>query len=254
MSDLKEKIYNNEIVLGTMLSEVYTPNIVRVIRSGGFEYIIIDSEHGYFDYSQIASIISVCNGFKIPILVRVPNGERESITKVLDMGADGLLIPMVNSSEDAKKVVQYSKYTPIGRRGISTTRAHTDYNPSKLTEYMEYANKKTLILVQIETIQALENAESIISVNGIDALIVGPNDLAADMNKQGEFDTEAMNNAIKNIASVARRARKFSGIVSSSIDYLHYCRDNGMTIFCCNSEVGMIKKASRQIVKDFYEK
>src|SRR5690625_5017581 len=106
-----------------MLSEVYTPNIARVMKQGGIQYIIVDSEHGYFDFSQMANIVSVCNGFDLPVIIRVPNNDREIITKVLDMGANGVLIPMVNNAEDARQTVKYAKYAPIGQRGLSVTRA-----------------------------------------------------------------------------------------------------------------------------------
>lgn len=253
MHNLKERINKNEVVLGTMLSEVYTPNVVRVIKAGGMEFIIIDSEHGYFDYSQIANIVAVCNGFDIPIIVRVPNIDRASITKVLDMGVDGLLIPMVNTALDAENVVNYAKYAPLGARGISTTRAHTNYEPPKLSEYIEHANNKTIILAQIETKQALLNADKIIEVEGIDALIIGPNDLAIDLGTPGDFETASMEKSIETVVASARKAKKPCGIVASNIGFLHKCKDMGMTIFSCNSEVGMIKSASKKIVKEFYE-
>lgn len=252
MANLKDKLYTKSIVLGTMLSEVCTPNITRVIKAGGFDFLIVDSEHGYFDYHQIANIVSVCNGFNLPVIIRVPTNGRENITKVLDMGADGLLIPMINSADDIRRVVKYAKYAPAGARGISTTRAHTNYSPPPLAEYTRFANEHTIILAQIETREALLNAEAIAAVEGVDALIIGPNDLAMDMGTPGNFNTDDMKNGIETVVSASGKAGKPCGIIASDIDFLHKCTDKGMTIFSCNSEVGMIMISAKKIIRDFY--
>jgi 4-hydroxy-2-oxoheptanedioate aldolase len=252
MPNLKEKLNQKTVMLGTMLSEVYTPNIARVMKAGGMEFIIVDCEHGYFDFSQMANIISVCNGFHLPVIIRVPTNGREVVTKSLDMGADGLLIPMVNCAEDIKQVVKYAKYAPMGIRGISTTRAHTNYSPPTLSEYIKAANERTIILAQIETSEALLNAEEIASVDGVDALIIGPNDLAMDMGTPGNFESDDMKNAVETVVLAAKKANKPCGIVASNIKFLHQCRNKGMTIFSCNSEVGMIMESAKQIGREFH--
>lgn len=248
---LKQKINQNQVILGTMLSEVYTPNIARVIKAGGMDYIIIDCEHGYFDFSQTANIVAVCKGFDLPVIIRIPSIQREFITKALDMGADGLLVPMVNSVEDVTKVISYAKYAPLGSRGISGTRAHTNYDSSNLSSYVKQANETTIVLAQIETKEALTDAEKIASVEGVDGLIIGPNDLAMDLGTPGAINTEEMKNAVETVIHAASRANKASGIVTSELNFIHECKAKGMTIFSCNSEVGMIKKSTTQIVNEF---
>lgn len=143
---LKQKILNDEIKsLGTAISEFGCPNILRIMKTGGFEFVIIDGEHNLFDMTQFASMVALGNSIGLEVLIRIPGIDRGLITKLLDMGADGFLIPMVNTAEEAKLLVQYSKYAPIGKRGISTTRAHTNYQPPELSEYMEQANKRTKV-------------------------------------------------------------------------------------------------------------
>jgi len=254
MDNLKEKVNARSVVFGTMLSEIATPNVVRIMQIAGFEFIIVDCEHGYFDFSQAAQIIAVGNGFGMPILIRIPTIEREAIIKVLDMGADGLLVPMVNSEQDAWQVVNYAKYAPTGNRGISTTRAHTNYNPPPLTEYIKSANAQTIVLVQLETREAIRNARKIASVDGVDGLMIGPNDLAMDMGAPGQFETAEMDDAITSVIAAAREAGKSSGIIASSVPFLHKCMQKGMNVFSCNSEVGMMIKAAKGIVKDLRAK
>lgn len=254
MSDLKIKIKEKSVALGTMLSEVATPNIARIMKTAGFEFIIIDCEHGYFDFSQIACIVAVGNGFKIPVIIRIPTIEREAITKVLDIGADGLLVPMVNNVQDAEQVVKFAKYAPLGSRGVSTTRAHTNYDPPLLTEYIKSANMRTILLVQLETREAISSAHKIAAVDGVDGLMIGPNDLAMDMGLPGQFETPEMDSAITSVVAAAKEAGKSSGIITSNISFLHKCMDKGMNLFSCNSEVGMMLKAAKGIVKDFRAK
>lgn len=251
MNSLKTKIGAGEVSLGTMLSEITTPNIARVLAAGGFEYLIVDCEHGYFDYSQTAAIVGICNGISLPVIVRIPKIDRECITKYMDIGADGLLVPMTGTAADIRRVVEYAKYAPLGIRGISTTRAHTNYNPPPLSDYMKAANERTIIFAQIETREAVRNSSEIAAVEGVDALIIGPNDLAADLGNPGNFNTPEMTESIETVIAAAQKAKKQSGIVASNISFLHQCREKGMTLFSCNSEVGMVMIGAKSIIKQF---
>lgn len=246
-----EKIRNREKVTGTMLSEVSMPNIVRILKAAGFEFIIVDCEHGYFDYSQIAALISVGTGFDIPMVVRIPAIAREFITKVLDMGAAGLLAPMVNREEEAKALVSFAKYMPMGKRGISTRRAHTGYNPPPLAEYMERANDNTILMVQIETRQGLENLEKIAAVEGIDAIMAGSNDLAADMGIPGETESGNLIEAVEKISLLAEKNGKSGGVITSSLPLIHTCRSRGANVFSYNSEVGMLMEGAKEAMRKY---
>lgn len=251
MTVLKKKIAAGEVVLGTMISEFASPNLVRILRTSGFEFAVADCEHGYFDFSQLAAMAAVGNGFSMPLVVRTPGAERGFIIKILDMGADGLLVPMVNAAGDAARVVEYAKYAPIGRRGLSTTRAHTDYNPPPLAEYLPVANDRTVVMVQIETARAVDNVRAIAETEGVDVLMIGPNDLAADFGHPGRLDADDMFAAVDRVVDAARAAGKRCGIIDSRISFLHKCRDRGMTVFSCGSEVGMLMKAAKGTVAEF---
>ncbi|MEH7248161.1 aldolase/citrate lyase family protein [Neobacillus niacini] len=251
MNSFKEKIKNNQFVLGTMLSEISSPNIARMLKVGGFEYLIIDCEHGYFDYSQTAAIIGVANGIHLPVIIRIPEIRRELITKYMDMGASGLLVPMTGTKEDIEIVVKYAKYMPIGQRGVSTQRAHSEYNPPALADYFVEANNKTIIFAQIETCEGVSNIQDILSVEGVDAAIIGPNDMACDCGTPGDFNSPKMQENIDTVIAAAKAAGKPSGIISGNIPFLKECQEKGMTVFSCNSEVGMIISGAKSIVNAF---
>ncbi|MBD5395719.1 MAG: hypothetical protein HDR71_15985 [Lachnospiraceae bacterium] len=246
-----EKIKNRKKITGTMLSEISIPNVVRILKAAGFEFIIVDCEHGYFDYSQIAALIAMGTGFDIPVVVRIPAITREFVTKVLDMGAAGLLAPMVNSEEEAKALVSFAKYMPMGKRGISTQRAHTNYNPPPLKEYMGMANDNTILMVQIETRQGLKNLEKIAAVEGIDGIIAGPNDLAADMGIPGDTESEKLIEALERITFQAEKSGKSSGIITSNLCLIRICESKGMNVFSYNSEVGMLMEGAREAIRKY---
>ena len=242
-----------ECNLGVMLSEFANPNIVRVLAKGGYEFIIIDDEHGYFDLSQVAAIVALAESRGIPIMVRIPGVTRDYITKILDMGAEGILVPMVNTPEQAKEIVRYAKYAPLGKRGVSTTRAHTDYDPPALEEYFREANKRTLIAVQFETQEAISNLEEIASVEGIDALFIGPNDLACDMGIPGKVADPKILDAVAKVTEYGNRLGKPTGIITSNTKLIEGCIERGVQFFSYGSELDLLKAAAKERTRKFRE-
>ena len=109
MDIFKAKLLKKEAVIGTMISEISTPNIVRMVKSAGYEFVFVDCEHGYFDFNEIANLTSVGNGFGIKVIVRVPSVQREFITKVMDIGVDGLLLPQIDNVKQAEDAVKFAK-------------------------------------------------------------------------------------------------------------------------------------------------
>jgi 2-dehydro-3-deoxyglucarate aldolase/4-hydroxy-2-oxoheptanedioate aldolase len=165
----------------------------------------------------------------------------------MDMGADGLLVPMVSTPEEAKQVVAHAKYAPLGNRGVSTQRAHSGYNVKDLKAYMQHANESTLLLVQIETLQGLEQVDPIAAVDGIDGLILGPNDLMQDLGIAGAaYDHPLLKAAIERTAGTARSHAKWSGIISSKKELVELGQQSGMQILSWNSEVGMLMQAASE--------
>lgn len=239
---MKKKIKAGEEVLGAFLSEIAAPNLLRLMQAAGLDYVIVDCEHGYFDYSQVAALAAVGNGIHFPVIVRVPSVARETIQKYLDAGVDGILVPMLETKEQAELLVQYGKYAPDGKRGISTMRPHSDYNPGKLTEYTEKANKRTMFFAQIETRRGVENIDSITATVGLDGIFIGPNDLACDLGTMGNFATPEMESCIDTVIASAKKAGLACGIITSKTEFIKDCRKKGMNMFSCDSELGLLKK------------
>lgn len=223
-----------------MLSEIYVPNVTRILAKCGYDFILVDCEHGYFDMTQVANLISVAKGACIPVLIRVTQPSRTCITKYLDMGADGILLSDVASPAEAKKLVNVSKYAPEGKRGLSTFRAHTDYSKGKLTDVMQSANENIIVICQIESPEVVANIDEITGIPGVDGVMIGPNDLSQHMGIPGQYDHPLMHDAIEKVAESAKKNGKWSGIITANDHLLSYGTAHGMTCFSVGSELNAI--------------
>ena len=240
-----------ETRLGAFLSEVAAPNLLRIYKVCGLDFVIIDCEHGYFSHAQVAALCAVANGIGLMTMVRVPGVSREHIQKVFDLGADAILVPMTGTAEQIRKAVEYAKYFPEGKRGASTMRPHSEYQPGELGAYMKKANARTMVFAQIETDEGVKNALEIASVPGVSGLLVGPNDLSIDYGTPGASDTPEMENAYRAVVKAGRAQGKPTGIITGNMKLIHHCRDLGMQIFSCNSEVGLLAKQLKAMVAQF---
>ena len=237
--------------IGVMLSEVCFPNFPIILKNERMGFLIVDNEHGSFDYSFLSAAVMNARLVDLPLIVRLPDNNRRDITKLADMGVAGFLLPMTNSAADIQKVVDYAKYAPVGKRGISTNRAHTLYNPPPMEEYIPMANKRVKVYAQIETKAGVDNIEEILSVNGVDGIFVGPNDLSCDMGCIG--DQAPVMAAIRAVSAAAHRHNKPWGIITTSKELIACSRECGVDFICYGSEINMLKNACKTIRGLFWE-
>lgn len=234
---------------GVMISEIPFSNFPVLFKSGGLDFLILDCEHGGFNFTDVSKILMTAKLCGMLAIVRIPDNGRRDIIKFMDMGAGGLLLPMTNRAEDIGRVVEYAKYAPLGKRGISTMRAHTMYAPSSLTEYMVRANSETKIFAQIETAEGVRNLEEICSVPGVAGCLVGPNDLSCDYGCLTDQQSEKIADVIRKVAESAQGKGKQSGIITSNEYYLRTAKEAKMDYFCVGSELSMLKQGAVKTVK-----
>lgn len=242
MATLKQRMRNGEHLTGTMLTVFDNPDIVRICKVIGFDYIIIDNEHGCIDYAKAAGMIGMARVIGLPCLVRLPDNRREAVLKYLEMGSDGFLLPNCDTAEQAAVLVGHAKYAPQGNRGVSMLRAHAGYEkvPS-VVDYMREANENGVILCQIESSRAVEAVEDILAVDGVDAVFIGPNDLSQSYGLMGQFDHPTVVGAIDTVAAAAARAGKHSGIhIMGATADLKKWMAKGMTVNLWANEVIMM--------------
>jgi len=199
MADLKTRLHNHEPLLGCVLGIPY-PDVAEILAIAGFDYLWIDLEHGPGDFVQAQAMIQGVGG-RCPCVIRVPENREVWIKKALDVGADGVVIPQVNTAEEARRAVAACLYPPEGTRGAGVARAH-DYGPA-LSEYLGHANRAIAVVAQIEHMDAVENVAEILEVPGIDALFVGPLDLSGSLGVLGQMTHPAVQKAVEGVAARA---------------------------------------------------
>jgi len=249
MYTIKQRLQNGELVLGIMLSQVRNPNIAYMLAQCGFEFFIIDNEHGTYSVETISDMIAAARGAGISVIVRIPEITRENILKPLDSGAAGLLIPMVNTADQAKEIIRHAKYPPIGNRGAALRRAHNLYARVNASEYLEQANKNTFIAVQAETPMAIENRNEIASVEGIDCIFVGPFDLSVNLGIPGQTNHPLEVEAIEKIAATCREHKKIAGILMFDQELLSYWINKNFRFAVYGSDVSLLTDAASNAVK-----
>ncbi|HEB7534390.1 TPA: 2,4-dihydroxyhept-2-ene-1,7-dioic acid aldolase [Campylobacter coli] len=205
---LKEKLKNNQLSIGSWIS-IGHACIVEVMADAGFEWLVIDFEHTSMNYETVQNLIIVIQSKNIKALVRVSKNEEVIIKKVLDMGADGIIVPMIKSKADAIKAVEFAKYPPIGKRGVGLFRAQ-GYG-SKFEEYKKWVDDNLIIIAQIEHYEAVENIEEIIKTEGIDGVIIGPYDLSGSLGFPGEYHRIEVKEAIARVLKCCKKYNIPSG-------------------------------------------
>lgn len=194
--NLKTKLIKNELTIGSWIT-IGHPNVAEIMADAGFEWLVVDMEHTSIDLTASQILIGAIQAKGIKALVRVEKNEEVIIKKVLDIGADGVIVPMIKSKADALKAIEYSKYPPTGKRGVGLYRAQ-NYGTG-FEEYKKWVNEELVIIAQIEHIEAVENIEEIITTDGIDGVIIGPYDLSGSMGYPGDFYRDDVENAINTV-------------------------------------------------------
>ena len=235
---------------GIMISEIPFSNMPVLMKNAGLDFFILDYEHGGFDYVDMSRMITTARLCGLPVIVRLSNNERKDIIKLMDMGADGLLLPMTNTVSDIQQVVKYAKYQPIGQRGISTMRAHTFYNPPPINEYLPMANARTKVYAQAETVAGVANIEDILNVEGVDGVFMGPNDLSADYGCLGNSNAPEILSAIEKVGKAAEKLGKEAGIITANKNYLTKACENGFTLYSKGSELNAISEYCKKVAAE----
>jgi 2-keto-3-deoxy-L-rhamnonate aldolase RhmA len=193
-----------------------SPSVVEVIAGMGPDWLMIDTEHGAADWERVEDLIRAMQGTSVTPLVRVDGNDPVLIKKALDRGALGVLVPLVSTAEAARAAVAASRYPPDGIRGVAGTRA-SRYG-ADLPQYFASWNREVLVACQIETMEALNNVDSIAAVPGLDVLFIVPNDLSAALNCFRQFDHPDFIRAVDRILAAARRHHLATGYMATSAE------------------------------------
>ena len=243
----KEKINAGKTVYGVFVN-MGCPTIVEIVGLIGFDFILIDAEHGPMGVETCEHMVRAADNVNITPIIRVAVNIQQNILRYLDIGALGVQMPMLNTKADAESVVRAIKYRPEGKRGLAGMRAASWGLTGPLGDYVKEANRETLVITQVETMEAVENLEDILTVPGIDIIFIGPNDLSVAMGYPGQMNHPEVQKMIENLVKKIHAAGKAAGTVAYDLDTLRKCKERGFQFITYNV-IPMIVKSGREYLE-----
>lgn len=211
VNPLKEKMRAGQVVLGITVRTSRTPDIARIAKATGHDFIFIDGQHSIFDRESTVAIAHAALGTTVTCLARVRNIDDPDASLLLDNGAAGIIYPDVSTAAQAQKAVDICKFPPLGKRSVVGGYPHFDFRPVPLTDSVPQLNEHCLLVCMIETVEGLNNVEKIAAVKGVDVLHLGSNDLLANMGKAGQFDDPDIVAAQERVIKAARANNIIAG-------------------------------------------
>ena len=245
---LKNKVISRDKLRGAMIFEFFSPGIPIILKNAGCEFIIFDMEHGGLSLEQFKVLAAISNSNNISPLIRIPEVSYNYVARALDLGAAGIMTPMVNSSEEAIKIVKSSKYPPEGIRGAGFGFAHDNYNNQNPLAYIQNANNELINIIQIETKLALENVESIAEINGVDCLWVGHFDLTNFLGIPGNFTSPIYLDAIKRVVEAGKANSKSLGIMVNNNEELEMYSRMGFNMIAVGTEMNILSRSISKVI------
>jgi len=244
-TNLRKRLKQGELVLGTILS-LNSPDVAEILSKVGFDWLFIDGEHGTFDTYELQAILQAA-GDEIECIFRIPALDEVHIKKALDVGASGLVVPQLNTAEQARNLVRWSRYPPEGARGLGFARAQ-GYG-FEVDKYLREANESITLIVQAESAEAVENIEAILQVKGLDAVLVGPYDLSSSLGHPGEVTHPEVQEAIRRVASACQEAGMPVGIFGLTAEAVRPYIEQGFKLIVVGVDTVLLGNSARQLLQ-----
>lgn len=245
MNKFKDKLRRGETVLGQMVLELFTPGIGPMLDACGMDFVVYDMEHGRCDLALASEMIVSCRGLDIVPMVRVPDLEAAPLSRVLDLGARGVMVPRVETRAQMERVVEELKYAPRGKRGVALGVAHDLYRAGG-AEFFEQANEDTAVIVILETAKAYENLEEIVSVPGLDVAWMGHYDLTVSMGIPAQFDHPRFLAAMDALVAASARHGVAAGFLPPTPEAAVHWKNKGFRALSLGSDIGVFMRALRE--------
>ena len=247
--DLKNNITSFGQMRGAMIFEFFSPGIPIILKNAGCEFIIFDMEHGGLSLEQFKTLAITSNASNIAPFIRIPEVNYNYVARALDLGAAGIMVPMVNTPEDALRIVHSSNYPPLGKRGAGFGFAHDNYTNKNPISYMEKSNNTLINIIQIESKKGLENVKEIASIDGVDCLWVGHFDLTNFLGIPGDFTSKIYFDAINEVIMAAKSNNKSLGIMVNNKQDLETYSRLGFNMIAVGTEMNILSKSISQILE-----
>jgi 4-hydroxy-2-oxoheptanedioate aldolase len=240
---IRERVLNQELLFG-LIANLGSSMTVEMTGAAGYDWIWLDGEHGMGGFSELVHQLQAASTTRAAPVVRVVWNDFPLIKRVLDMGAAGVIVPYINNAEEARQVVRAMRYPPEGIRGVARLlRANTfgfDFD-----EYFKIANRALLTAVQVETAQAVQNADEIAAVDGVDSLIIGPTDLSTSLGIFGQFKHPQLWEAFGAVAAACKKHGKSAGILLPALEDVDQLVEMGFRFIATGADGGLLANALR---------
>ena len=242
---LRDALRGDRLVLCLALLNARTPDVPAIAAACGYDSVYVDLEHTSTSLETAAMLCTSAIGAGISALVRVPSHDPSVIARVLDSGAVGVIVPHINSKEEAESVVAAARFPPIGHRSIAGPNAVSGYQPRSAAELTVELERRTVVAVMIETARAVEASDEIAAVQGIDMVLLGPSDLTADMGIHGQYENAHFHRAVESVAAACRSHGVALGVAGiKSLELLNRFVDLGLRFISAGTDVGMMTEAA----------
>jgi len=246
----RARLVQGGLALGMGVRFARTAEIARMMRTAGYDWLFIDLEHGPGSLESTAQIASAALDAGIAPLVRVPHGQFDMATRALDAGGWGIVMPHVDSAEEARALVDHLKYPPLGHRSIVGGLPHYGYGAVKASEAATTINAEMLIVAMVETPRAIANVDSIAAVPGIDVVLIGTNDLALEMGIGGELDHERIVAAYRTVIAACAKHKKWPGMGGiGDVELIRRYVGLGMRFILASNDTNILAQASAERAK-----
>lgn len=247
---LKKKLNEGKAAIGTFIV-CNAPDLVEIAGLSGFDFVIIDNEHGPMRAESSQHLIRAAEVRDITPIIRIPDRLESTILHALDIGAHGIQVPQVNDAKVAKEIIERSKYEPIGKRGLAFPRS-ADYGLCDISNYTNSANEETLIIAHCENKTCLENLEEICKIPEVDVIFLGPYDMSQSMGVTGQVTHELVEGAAKKVLEVTRKYNKIAGIFAGNGEIAKKRAEQGFKYIAMGMDTTLFSAKCVEEINKFY--
>lgn len=241
----RRRLRAGDLLVGTLLS-LPAPELAEIAAEAGFDWLFLDMEHGGLDAGAVLRLVQAVPE-PCACLVRIPENREMWVKKALDTGAAGIIVPHVDSADEAARAVHWAKYPPEGGRSVGFSRANR-YG-ARFQENIESANAATVVVAQVEHIDGVRRIEAILDVAGLDAVFVGPYDLSASLGKPGRIQDDDVRAAIRAVAGACAARRVPAGIFAAALPAAAQAVEAGYTLLCAGIDIGLYGRAAGELAR-----
>jgi 2-dehydro-3-deoxyglucarate aldolase/4-hydroxy-2-oxoheptanedioate aldolase len=244
---VKQALREGKVQVGTAFAQLRSPEVARILAAAGFNWCFIDCEHGNFDQETLQDLCRASYMAGMMPIPRVADLQYSLVARALDCGGMGVVFPRVEDPSLLEKAVSWTKFPPVGIRGFGLTPSHIEYEAMTIPQLIDHFNEHILVVLQIETVKAVEARDELLSVKGVDAVMVGPVDLSISLGVPGDFQHAKMVDAMEKIRDACIAHGVAPGTQTRTLPLAKFWKERGMKFLGCSAETAMMLEKGKEI-------